>query len=118
MKRPEGGPVDPMMDGMLDNKSVVRVKIVGEEYTLRTDASAQHTQSVADHVDRTLRAVLAGGATIETHKAAILAALQITDELLRERAATASMTAELKQLAAEIRPLLPPAKRGDEPLAG
>jgi cell division protein ZapA len=99
---------------MMDNKSVVRVRIVGDEYTLLTEASAAHTEAVAEHVDRTIRAILSSGATVETHKAAILAALQITDELLKERAAAASITAELRQLASDIRPLLPPAKRGEE----
>ena len=61
-----------------DNKALVRVRIVGEEYTLRTEASPQHTQSVAEHVDRTIRAIMSGGGSVETHKAAILAALQIT----------------------------------------
>ena len=104
---------------MIDpNKAVVRVRIVGEEYTLRTEASVAHTEAVAEHVDRTIRAILSSGATVETHKAAILAALQITDELLRERAAAESLTSDLRQLASDIRPLLPPAKRGDETTAG
>ncbi len=103
---------------MIDNKTVVRVRIVGEEYTLRTEASTMHTEAVAEHVDRTIRAILAGGATVETHKAAILAALQITDDLFRERLAADSLTAEIKQLASDIRPLLPPAKRGEEPTQG
>ena len=95
----------------MEGKSVIRVRIVGEEYTLRTDASTAHTQAVAEHVDRT---ILAGGATMETQKAAILAALQITDDLFRERAAVASLTEDIRQLATDIRPLLPPAKRGDD----
>jgi cell division protein ZapA len=100
---------------MMDHKTVVRVRIVGEEYTLRTEASTSHTEAVAEHVDRTIRAIISSGATVETHKAAILAALQITDELFRERAAGESITADLRQLAADIRPLLPPDKRRDEP---
>jgi cell division protein ZapA len=99
---------------MSDNKSLVRVKIVGEEYTLRTDASVDHTRMVADHVDKTIRAVMSSGATVETHKAAILAALQITDDLFKERAATDAIGTEIRQLSAEIRPLLPPAKRRDD----
>ncbi len=99
---------------MMDSKTVVRVKIVGEEYTLRTEASASHTEAVAEHVDKTIRAIMTSGATVETHKAAILAALQITDELFKERAAADSMATDIRQLASEIRPLLPPAKRGDE----
>jgi cell division protein ZapA len=99
---------------VIDNKSLVRVRIVGEEYTLRTEASAQHTQSVADHVDRIIRAIMSSGSVVETHKAAILAALQITDELFRERQAAESITGEIRQLAGEIRPLLPPDKRGED----
>lgn len=102
---------------MMDGKMVVRVRIIGEEYTLRTEASAEHTEAVAEHVDKTIRAIISGGATVETHKAAILAALQITDELFRERAAADAITSDLKQLASDIRPLLPPAKRGEESLA-
>lgn len=102
----------------MDSKSVVRVRIVGEEYTLRTDATAEHTHAVAEHVDRTIRAILAAGVTLETQKAAILAALQITDELLRERAATSALAGEIRQLATDIRPLLPPAKRRDESSTG
>jgi cell division protein ZapA len=97
-----------------ENKALVRVRIVGEEYTLRTEASPQHTQSVAEHVDRTIRAIMSAGATVETHKAAILAALQITDELFRERAAVTSIADDIRQLASDIRPLLPPPRRGEE----
>jgi|APMI01.1.fsa_nt_gi cell division protein ZapA len=99
---------------MMDTRAVVKVRIMGEEYTLRTEASPDHTRSVAEHVDRTIRAITGGGATVETHKAAILAALQITDDLFRERAAAESMTTDLRQLAADIRPLLPPGLRGED----
>ena len=99
---------------MIDNKTVVRVRIIGDEYTLRTAASAFHTESVAAHVDRTIRAILNSGATLETHQAAILAALQITDELFQERAAGEAIAADIRQLASDIRPLLPPAKRGED----
>lgn len=90
---------------------MVKVRIMGDEYSIRTDASAEHTRAVADHVDRTIRAIVDGGAINETQKAAILAALQITDDLFKEREAAAALTGELRQLAQDIRPLLPPAKR-------
>lgn len=102
----------------MDNKLVVRVRIVGDEYTLRTEASPEHTKTVAEHVDRTIRAIMAGASTMETQKAAILAALQITDELFRERDAMATMVADLRQLAADVRPLLPPTKRGEDGSVG
>lgn len=100
---------------MIDGRTVVKVRIMGDEYTLRTEASAEHTKAVAEHVDRTIRAVMSGSSTVETQKAAILAALQITDDLFRERGAMEALTDDMRQLAADIRPLLPPAKRGEEP---
>lgn len=99
---------------MMDQRAIVRVRILGEEYSLRTEASPEHTKTVADHVDRTIRAIMAASSSVETHKAAILAALQITDELFRERGAAESIAADMRQLAADIRPLLPPAKRGED----
>lgn len=98
----------------MDVRAVVKVRIMGDEYTLRTEASPEHTKAVAEHVDRTIRAILAGSTTMETQKAAILAALQITDDLFRERGAMEAITSDMRQLAADIRPLLPPAKRGEE----
>jgi cell division protein ZapA len=99
---------------MMDQRTVVKVRIMGEEYTLRTEASPEHTRTVAEHVDRTIRAILSGSSTMETHKAAILAALQITDDLYRERQIMEELGKDMRQLAADIRPLLPPTKRGDE----
>lgn len=92
--------------------AAVRVTIVGEEYALRSDAPASHTRDVAAHVDRVIRQVLEGTTVVETHKAAILAALQVTDELFRERAEARALAAQVEQLSAEVRRWLPPTKRG------
>ena len=93
-------------------KNVTKVKIVGEEYTLRTEASTEHTQAVAAYVDQAIRKVMNSASIVETHKAAILAALQITDELFRERESAAAVTESARKLTADIRRWLPPAKRG------
>jgi cell division protein ZapA len=66
-------------------KRTVRVHIVGEEYPIRTERSPEVTRAVADYVDRTIRGILEGGSVIETQKAAILAAMKITDELFHAR---------------------------------
>jgi len=93
-------------------KTVIKVRIGGDEYTLRSDRPAHYTQAVAEHVDRTLREVQqAGSAGVETHKAAILAALAITDELFQARSGEQEMAERLKRLSAELARLLPPAKR-------
>ena len=90
---------------------VVRVNIVGEEYAIRSDAPPEHTRAVADYVDRAIRQVM-HGSVVEPTKEAILAALQITNELFEANAASEAVTAELDALGVEIRRWLPPAKRG------
>lgn len=92
-------------------KALVRVSVGGEEYNLRTDASPDHTRAVAAYLDDAIRTITKAGVAIEQHKIAILAALQITDELLKEREARAALEADMAALAEEIRPLIPPAKR-------
>ncbi len=94
-------------------KSSVRVTIMGEEYAIRSDASPEHTRRVAEYVDHAIRQVMNSGTLIETHKAAILAALQITDELFKAREASESLAEDVRGLTAEVRRWLPPAKRGD-----
>jgi cell division protein ZapA len=97
---------------MSDRKHTVRAKIVGEEYVIRSEASPEQTRKVAEHVDRTIRELLASGAVVETQKAAILAALQITDDYFRARDEAARLDDELRALSEEVRRWLPPAKRG------
>ena len=89
----------------------MKVSIVGEEYTIRSDAPPEHTRLVADHLDAAIRRVLSGGSVVEAHRAAILAALQITGELLEARANLKDLEAGMQDLSAELLPLLPPARR-------
>ena len=98
---------------MTEKRSVAKVNIVGEEYTIRSEAPPEHTRAVASYLDREIRKVLGANALIETHKAAILAAMSITDELLRERRTAKSIEDELRGLNLEVKRWLPPAKRGD-----
>jgi len=96
---------------MTAGRTVVKVRIGGEEYTLRSDRPTDYTQAVAEHVDRTLRDVQSAGTIVESHKTAILAALAVTDELFQARASEQAMAERLQSLAAELGRLLPPAKR-------
>ena len=92
-------------------KRSVRVHIVGEEYAIRTERSPEVTRAVAEYVDRTIRGILDGGSVIETQKAAILAAMKITDELFQAREQGADLAESISALSADVRRLLPPSKR-------
>ncbi len=89
-----------------------KVRIVGEEYTIRSDVPPEHTRAIAAHVDQAIRRVLENPAITDPGKAAILAAMSITDELFRERAANEGVADEMRSLSGELRRWLPPAKRG------
>ena len=96
---------------MTAKKTVVKVTIGGDEYSLKSDRPPEYTRAVAEHVDRALKEVLQVGAIVESHKAAILAALAITDELFQSRRSQAELAERIEALTAEVSRLLPPAKR-------
>jgi cell division protein ZapA (FtsZ GTPase activity inhibitor) len=105
---------------MTERRSSVRVTIVGEEYTVRSPIDPEHTRAVAGYVDAAIRKIVSSGTVVESHKAAILAAMQIAGELFEERQASAALAGEIDALSGDVRRLLPPAKRrtGAGPLAG
>jgi cell division protein ZapA len=92
-------------------KHSTRVTICGEDYTIRSDSPPEHTRAVAAYVDAKITEVLESAAVVESHKAAILAALQITDELFEARVAQKEIAANMQTLSGELRRWLPPAKR-------
>ena len=97
---------------MSAKKHVVKVTIVGEEHLIRSDAPPEHTRAVAEYVDRAIRSITNSGAiVIDPQRAAILAAMKITDELLNERAAAAELEGAIESLSGEVRRWLPPSKR-------
>lgn len=91
-----------------------RVKIVGEEYTIRSAVPPEYTQAIAAHVDAAIRKVLASPTITDPGKAAILAAMAITDELFKAREAEAQVADRMRTLSGELRRWLPPGKRGEE----
>jgi cell division protein ZapA len=96
---------------MSAKKYAVKVMIGGEEYTVRSDLPPEYTREVAAHVDQQLRKVLSQGPLVETHKAAILAALAITDELFQTRKGEREVAARLAAMADDLATLLPPGKK-------
>jgi len=93
--------------------NVVKVSILGDEYTIRSDASPEHTRAVAEYVDRVIRQIMSGSHMVESHKAAILAAISITGELFEAREGGYNLATYMQRLSNEIRPWLPPSKRKD-----
>ena len=72
---------------MSSDKNVLKVKIYGVEYAISGHSDANQLKMVADYVDAKMREIDESGARVDSSlKRAILAALNIVDELMQERA--------------------------------
>jgi cell division protein ZapA len=97
---------------MTTTKNAVRVFIGGEEFTVRSELPPEYTREVAAYLDAALKRVRDTLPMVESHKAAILAALSITDELFQARHGDREVADRLTSMASDLARLLPPAKRG------
>lgn len=61
----------------------VTVRIAGEEHVIRSNAKPEYTIKCADLVSSRIEDIRQRAGLLETHKAAILAALSLADELLQ-----------------------------------
>ncbi len=64
---------------------VVHVKIYDREYDLRTSGDTERLRCLCAHLDKRMRELAASSGSVDTLKVAVLAALSITDELLRSK---------------------------------
>ena len=102
---------------MSQAKNAVKVTIGGEEFTVRSELPPEYTREVATYLDTALKRVRDSMPMVETHKAAILAALAITDELFQARRGDREIADRLIRMADEHTRLLPPSKRGSRSAA-
>ncbi|HVZ78778.1 MAG TPA: cell division protein ZapA [Gemmatimonadaceae bacterium] len=96
---------------MSGTKHSVKVTILGEEYTIRSDVPPEQTKAVAAHLDAAIRQVMQTGKVLDTQRASILAALQITNEMFEARRNCDTLAESMTALGNDIKRWLPPAKR-------
>jgi cell division protein ZapA len=67
-------------------KQSVEVEIAGQKLTIRSDEGPQYVQELADYVDAQLRTLAGPGrTTLNLQRVALLVAIQLADELFREK---------------------------------
>ena len=66
-------------------KNSLVVHIAGQRFSVRSDADEAYVQALAEYVDERLDEVHKGSRMVAPHRQAILAALNIADELFQER---------------------------------
>lgn len=80
----------------------VTVSIFGNRYTLRSEADPDHVADLAATVDACMREAAGGGSAAGVDRIAVLAALNLADDLVRERRARSEDREELQTRAGRI----------------
>jgi cell division protein ZapA len=65
--------------------SSVKAKILGTEYSLKADSGREHIIEAAAHVDRVMKEISSKTPELPEVRIAVLAAVNMADELLRLR---------------------------------
>jgi len=81
---------------MRSDKNVLKVRIYGAEYSIRGQADPMYIKAVAEYVDKKMLDVDKNVRVDSSLKVAILASLNIADELFRERSEKEDIRTELE----------------------
>jgi cell division protein ZapA len=84
---------------MADKPNLVPVEIFGQTYTVRAGADPGYVEQLAAYVDEQMREISRSGAVVDSVRIAVLAALNIADEVFRLKAQVQDGQAQLHQRA-------------------
>ena len=90
------------MEKTTDRRNTVVVKIFGHEYSIRAEADAEYIREVALYVDAKMHEVANSIPLRSTTKVAILAALNVVDELFKERSEREVMLKRISKRLADL----------------
>ncbi len=84
---------------MHQESGILKINIYGTEYPIKSDAQTDpdYIKSVAEFVDKKMREIDENTQSKSSIKVAVLAALNITDELFQDRASKESLYGEMEE---------------------
>jgi cell division protein ZapA len=91
---------------MSESSRVVPVEIHGQRYPIRSTLDEQYVERLAAYVDERIRAAADATPTGDSLRLAVLAALNIADELFRCRDANRTRDGDLAERAGELERLV------------
>jgi cell division protein ZapA len=91
---------------MSDQGRVIPVEIHGQRYPIRSSLEPEYVARLATYVDEKMRAAADATPAGDSVRLAVLAALNIADELFRCRDATSARDGQLAERAGELERLL------------
>ena len=80
----------------------VEIKVFGQTYTVKTDAEEDHIQEVARYVNEKMDEVLKKTRSVSTLNVAILTALNIADDLLKEKEKRIALLREIEMKSKDL----------------
>ncbi len=80
----------------------IRVNIFGSEYTLVSDNDEKYVREIAQYIDQKMREIDKNQSIKSTVKIAILAALNVADELFQERLYRQKLLTQLDEEAKKL----------------
>jgi len=80
----------------MGRERLVEIKVFGQTYTVKTDAEEDHIQEVAQYVNEKVNEVLKKTRSVSSLNVAILTALNIADDLLKEREMRKALLQEIE----------------------
>jgi cell division protein ZapA len=87
-------------------KSTEKVEIFGQEYKIKGVGNPQYIHKIAGYVDKKMREIAHSSGIMSQSRIAILAALNITDELYQIRDSKEKAVQDMEQQAAKLGELL------------
>jgi cell division protein ZapA len=81
---------------------VVQVDVQGQSYSVRSELEPAYIAEIANYVDQRMQQAAGQLTTADSTRVAVIAALNIADELFRARAAGAGVEAQLLARASDI----------------
>jgi cell division protein ZapA len=80
----------------MKEERVVEIKVFGQTFSVKTDAEEDHLQAVAQDVNEKMEEVLKKTRSVSTLNVAILTALNIADDLLKEKEQRKALVKEVE----------------------
>ena len=86
----------------MGTERLVEIKVFGQTYTVKTDAQEDHIQKVARCVNEKMEEVTKNTKSVSSFNVAILTALNIADDLVREKEKRLALMQEVEQKSKDL----------------
>jgi cell division protein ZapA len=86
----------------MGQERLVEIKVFGQTYTVKTEAEEDHIQKVAQYVNEKMDEVLKKTRSISSLNVAILTALNLADDLLKEREVKAALLRDIEMKSKDL----------------